>query len=503
MRRPGPIALSSFLASLVLVAALPALSGCSSATRPVVIGSKKFTESVVLAEMGARLVRQAGVEARRDDLGGTPALWLALTQGDVDCYPDYTGTIARQILKTDSPNLAAELAGHGIRISRSLGFRDNYALGMRRDVAAAYGVARTSDLRDHPELRYGFTHEFLDRPDGWPGLKRAYDLTATNVQGMNHTLAYRGLVEKAIDVTEMYTTDGEIAQYDLLALPDDKDFFPSYEAVWLYRADLAERRPEAVDWLLRLEGRVSETQMQRMNAAVQVEKRDEATVAAEFLQAELGLDAPPPEEDSRAGRILVTTGEHLLLVVPSLLAAVLVGIPLGIVAARRPMTGRIVLAAVSLLQTIPSLALLLFMIPVMMWLIGRGTGAPPAIAALFLYSLLPIVRNTHAGLLGIPRSLVESAEALGLPPLAVLRWVELPLAAGTILAGVRTAAVINVGTATLGGFIGAGGYGRPILRGIDKFDVPLMLEGAIPAAILAMTIEAAFGLLARAAPRGG
>ena len=370
---------------------------------------------------------------------------------------------------------------------------------MRKDVALPKGITKISDLRGHPELRFGFVHEFLDRPDGWPGVRRHYDLPQTNVQGMNHTLAYRALVERAIDLTEMYTTDGEIAQYDLLLLKDDRGFFPAYEAVWLYRADLAERHPAVVEQLRRLEGRISEAQMQRMNAAVQEGKREEGAVAAEFLRSELGVDAQT-SDGTLAQRVLATTGEHLLLVIPSLLAAVLVGVPLGVIAARRPRLGRVVFAVTGILQTIPSLALLLFMIPVMMWLVGKGTGAPPAIAALFLYSLLPIVRNTHAGLTGIPASLRESAEALGLPPLAVLWRIELPLATPTILAGVRTAAVINVGTATLGGFIGAGGYGGPILRGIDKFDVPLMLEGAVPAALLALVIEGLFELVERSVP---
>jgi osmoprotectant transport system permease protein len=490
------------LVTCALAASFAVQSGCTPATKPVVIGAKKFTESVILAEMGVHLARHAGASARRDDLGGTPALWLALRQGDIDAYVEYTGTIVRQILHAEPSDLAEALASHGVRISPPLGFRNNYALGMRKDVAAAKGITKTSDLRDHPELRCGFIHEFLDRPDGWPGVKRHYDLPQTNVQGMNHTLAYRALVEKAIDVTEVYTTDGEIAQYDLLVLPDDKHFFPAYEAVWLYRDDLVARHAAVVDELRRLEGRISESDMQRLNAAVQVDKQDEGIVAAKFLGSKLGL-VTRSAEGTLAARLLTTTGEHLLLVVPSLVAAVLVGVPLGVLAARRPALGRFVLAVAGLLQTIPSLALLLFMIPVMMWLVGRGTGAPPAIAALFLYSLLPIVRNTHAGLLGIPQSLRESAEALGLPSAAVLTRVELPLAAPTILAGVRTAAVINVGTATLGGFIGAGGYGRPILRGIDKFDVPLMLEGAIPAALLALAIEGLFGLIERAVPRHG
>ena len=484
------------------------LAGCSSGpVKPVVVGAKKFTESVILAEIGAQLARAAGADSRRDDLGGGPAIWLALKQGDIDVYLEYTGTITRQILKADPPELAPALAPYGVRISKSLGFRNNYALGMQKDVAAAKGITKISDLRTHPELRLGFVHEFLDRQDGWPGVKERYGLPQTNVQGMVHTLAYRALVEKAIDVTDMYTTDSEIVEYDLLQLTDDLGFFPNYEAVWLYRADLEARQPRVVEELRKIEGRISDAAMQRMNNRVQgARKEDERRVAADFLQQTLGIEtgvAAESADESLLRRLLDTTYEHLRLVIPSLLAAVLVAVPLGVIAVRRPGLGKFILGATGVIQTIPSLALLLFMIPVMMWLIGKGTGAPPAIAALFLYSLLPIVRNTYAGLTGIPASLLESAEAIGLPPWEILWRIELPLAAPTILAGVRTAAVINVGTATLGGFIGAGGYGRPILRGIDKFDVPLMLEGAIPAAILALAIEALFGLIERAIARRG
>ena len=134
-----------------------------------------------------------------------------------------------------------------------------------------------------------------------------------------------------------------------------------------------------------------------------------------------------------------------------------------------------------------------------------GIGATPAIVALFLYSLLPIVRNTHAGLAGIPAPLRESAAALGLPLSRPLRLVELPLAAGSILAGIKTAAVINIGTATLGALIGAGGYGEPILTGIRLDNFSLILEGAVPAALLALLVQAGFELverrLLRPAPR--
>ena len=486
--------MSRFIAITIAVT-VSFFAGCSP-TSTVVVGAKKFTESVILAELGARLAGEAGVPSRRDDLGGTPALWLALTQGDIDAYPEYTGTITRQILQADPPDLSAALADYGIRISKPLGFRNNYALGMRRDTAVSKGIRSISDLRRHPDLQLGFIHEFLDRPDGWPGVKRHYGLPQANVQGMNHTLAYRSLVEGAIDVTEVYTTDGEISQYDLLVLTDDLAFFPAYEAVWLYRADLKERHPEVVKQLLRLEGQISERAMQKMNAEVQQNKTGEGSVASDFLRQQLGIK-PSSGGPGMAARVFKASGQHLLLVVPSLLAAVMIGVPLGIVAASHARLGQFVLVAIGVIQTIPALALLLFMIPVMMWLVGQGTGAPPAVAALFLYSLLPVVRNTHNGLTGIPASTRESAEALGLPAWAVLWRVELPLASSTILAGVRTAAVINVGAATLGGFIGAGGYGEPILRGLDKFDIPLMLEGAVPAAVMAIAAETLFGLVER------
>lgn len=482
--------------SLLLV--MLAVSGCSAGgPKPVVVGSKQFTESIILGEMAAQLARQATPHVRRDDLGGTPSLWLALTQGDIDIYPEYTGTITREILQADPPDLSAALAEKGVRMSKPLGFRNNYALGIRKDIAAARGIRTISDLRSHPGLRFGFIPEFIDRPDGWAGLKVFYDLPQPTPQGMNHSLAYQALVEGSIDVMELYTTDAEIAIHDLLVLTDDRKFFPSYEAVWLYRVDLETRHPQVVAEIRRLEGQISEREMQQLNARVKRGEATESRAAADFLASKFGEPTHPVAEETLADRLWSTTVEHLKLVVPSLLAAVLVGVPLGIVAAHRPRLGQLLLAGTGIVQTVPSLALLMFMMPVTKYLIDQGTGPAPAIVALFLYSLLPVVRNTVTGLKEIPGSLRESAEALGLPAWTILWRIELPLAARTILAGIKTAAVINVGTATLGGFIGAGGYGRPILRGIDKFDVPLMLEGAIPAAILALLVQGFFELFER------
>jgi osmoprotectant transport system permease protein len=260
--------------------------------------------------------------------------------------------------------------------------------------------------------------------------------------------------------------------------------------VVLYREDLQQRAPEVVNSFRRLEDRIEEKAMVSMNARAKIEKVSESSIAAFFLAQNLGLHAQVQEVGWDA-RLLRHTRQHLFLVGLSLLAAVIIAIPLGVLAARKPRLGQGILGVTGVLQTIPALALLVFMIPLL------GIGAPPAIMALFLYSLLPIVRNTHAGLVGIPVELVESAEALGLPAGTKLWRIELPLASRSILAGIKTSAVINVGTATLGALIGAGGYGQPILTGIRLDDVGLILQGAMPAAILALTIQGFFDWVER------
>jgi osmoprotectant transport system permease protein len=460
----------------------------------VQVGSKVFTESVIVAEMATQLARTTGVEVvHRRELGGSRVLWDALLAGQIDVYPEYSGTLTQELIPGDAAGLPERARARGVVISRSLGFSDSYAIGMKRTVAQRLGLRTIEDLARHPELKLGFSNEFMDRKDGWPALRRAYDLPQRNVRGLDHDLAYRALAEGAVDATDIYTTDAEIAAYDLIVLDDVRHFFPEYEAVLLWRADVPE---SVVAALRRLEGRISAREMIEMNARVKLRHDPEARVAADFLRRSLGVSATARSE-GRASRIAARTVEHLELVAISLAAALIIAVPLGIVAARRPRAGQAVLGFVGLVQTIPSLALLVFMIPLL------GIGARPAIAALFLYSLLPIVRNTAAGLTGIAPEIRDSAEALGLPRFARLRLVELPIASPSILAGVQTAAVIDVGTATLGALIGAGGYGQPILTGIRLADLGLILEGAVPAAVLALFAQAFFELVGRAfVPRG-
>lgn len=498
----NPLAASSGVPSVWMRLLLVLLTAaCAPADAELRVGSKQFTESVILSETASQLIRHADVPVtHRAGLGGTRTLWGALLAGDIDIYPEYTGTIVQEILSDGSlagPRaIRAALAEYGVRMSAPLGFNNTYAVGMRRDRAKQLGIHSLSDLVAHPDLRLGFSSEFMDRGDGWPGLRAHYRLPQTDVRGLDHDLAYRGLQAGEIDATDLYATDAEIRYYDLIVLEDDRDYFPAYEAVWLYRAELAEQAPGALRALRRLEGRVSQAEMAAMNARAKLDGIPAVRVAADFVQREFRFESQV-KLPSAVDDFIRYTREHLLLVLSSLSAAVIVAIPLGIVAARRPRFGQIILSVTGIIQTIPALALLVFMIPLL------GIGGAPAIVALFLYSLLPIVRNTYTGLRGIPPQLSESAMALGLPAFSRLRLVELPLAMPTILAGIKTSAVINIGTATLGALIGAGGYGQPILTGIRLDDIGLILQGAVPAAALALLVQGAFELGERwLAPKG-
>ena len=467
----------------------------------VTVGSKAFTESVILGEMLSHLAGQSGATAiHQRQLGGTRVLWNALLAGEIDAYPEYTGTLLQEILASEQ--LASEQALHqalaerGLRMTKSLGFNNTYALGVTAPLAGQLELQNISDLRDHPQLVFGFGNEFMDRTDGWPGLRVHYQLPQTDVRGLDHDLAYRGLEGGALSVIDLYSTDAEIDYYQLHVLEDDLEFFPVYNAVIVYRAELAERAPAVVAGFERLAGRIDAATMSGLNARVKIGGEPEAGVAADAVGQLLGVTVNYRSQ-SAWQQFLQHTQAHLVLVAISLSAAIVIAVPLGVLAAKKPRLGHGVLAAVGVLQTVPSLALFVFMIPLL------GIGGPPAIAALFLYSLLPIVRNTYAGLQEIPRHIRESAQALGLSPAAQLRMVELPLATRSILAGIKTAAVINVGTATLGALIGAGGYGQPILTGIRLDDTALILQGAVPAAVLALVVQGVFeGVERYVLPRG-
>ncbi|MEM6561820.1 MAG: glycine betaine ABC transporter substrate-binding protein [Planctomycetota bacterium] len=469
--------------------------GCGDADDPVAIGSKTFAESAILASMLDELADEAGVDAQlRSGLGDSIICFKALERGEIDAYPEYTGTLIAELLAAedvDEATLEAVLAERGLGIAARIGFNNTYAIGVRRDIAEARNLRTISDLRDHPDLRFVVSTAFLDRPDGWPGLSATYDLPQTDVRGLDHSIGYAALNNGDADAIDVYATDAEIAAYDLVVLEDDLGHFPIYDALVLYRLDMNQRHPDVVAQWQRMDGLIDATTMSAANKRVVIDDQRESAVGAEVIAELLGLDrvAQPLERTAaiRARELLRWTGEHVLLTLVPMTGAILIAIPLGIAAAKNPTLGALVPSGVGVIQTIPSLALLILFVTML-----NKLGFLPAAIALTLYALLPIVRNTQAGIAGIAPDLIESARALGLSPTDRLLRVELPLALPSILAGIKTSAVITVGFAVLGAFVGAGGYGDPIFRGLRTDNMGLMLEGAIASAVLALLVGGLF-----------
>ena len=469
------------------------------AAEPVRIASKNSNESYLLSEIAAQLLESKGVAVeRRFGLGGTLIAFDALVAGEIDLYMEYTGTLSQAILKlgheASREAMNRRLEDDGLRLLRPFGFNNTYAIAVRRGQAQALGLARIGDLAGHPALKLVFSHEFLEREDGWPGLKRAYGLPL-RATGIEHALAYQAIAAGSVDVTDAYSTDGELLRHDLVLLEDDRKFFPQYLAAPLVRADVGAVVIEALETL---GDSLDDGAAQALNAAVVVDGLSFAEVAAGFL-AERGLAAGAVVAaggDDLWRSLAANTVQHLKLTLTALGAAVAVGLLLSLLIFRRAVAARLVVYFCGLLQTVPSIALLALMIPLF------GIGAAPAVVALFLYSLLPVVRNTVTALTTIDPSLLRVADAMGLSRREQIRHVYLPLSMPSVLAGIRTAAVINIDTATLAAFIGAGGLGDPIVTGLALNDVAFILQGAVPAALLAIATELAFEGVERVAVPG-
>ena len=477
------------------VAALFALP--AQAEEHVVVGSKRFTESYILGEVIAQTARQSGAAAEhRQGLGNSAVVVEALKTGAIDVYPEYLGTIEREILKlpTGSPTevVKAKLAEMGLAMGVPLGFTNSYALATTAAAARSQRLKSIADLRAHPSLRIAISQEFLGREDGWPGLSARYGLSQRPT-AIDHGLSYQALASDRIDVTDIYTTDAKITELGLVTLADDAAYFPRYDAVLLYRADLPGRAPNAWKHIAALEGKIDVKRMIDMNAEAELHGKGFPEIAANFLKGA----APAATTTTRrsiweatfGGDFWRLTHEHLTLVFVAVGIALLIGVPLGSAAAMSEGLGQGILGVVGVLQTIPSLALLAALIP----LLGR-IGTVPAIVALSLYALLPIVRNTATGLLQVSKGTREAAMALGMSPWQSWRLVRLPLAMPVIAAGVKTATVMTVGTATIAAFIGAGGYGERIAQGLALNDGTTLLAGAIPSALLALVGQALFEL---------
>lgn len=507
------------VAAVVLALGLGVMAHAQSASpaadgaRPVVVGSKPFGESYLLAELFAQMLEARGISVtRRFGLGGTEIAFPALQQGAIDVFPEYTGTGLLVILKaplvSDAAQVYATLAREfprrfDVRWLPPLGFENTYAMSVRTELAERLGLRTLSDFaKVSGDMRAGFTADFIGLPDGLPGLRAAYGLKPKTVSALAPAVKYQALVDGRVDIIDAYSTDGLLTRFPVTVLQDDQHFFPPYDAAAMVRGALARERPAAVAALSELSGRLDVARMRALNARVEVNGEPVAGVAHDALR-ELGLlgdGAATPPVATASGRdvslwrylwdrraaIGAMSARHLWLAGVSLLAAMIVGIAGG-VALSRTSLAEPVTRAVGLLQTVPGIALLAFMLPVL------GIGTAPAIAALFLYSLYPIARNTVTGVREADRGASAAAEALGMTPWQVLTWVRVPLAMPVIMAGVRTAAVINVGTATLAAFVGGGGLGDPIVSGLALADSRMVLSGAIPAAVLAVLVDVGLG----------
>jgi len=461
--------------------------------RPLVIGSFIDVEGRILGEMFAQLLEDRGVEVKRQlGLGGPTVCFEALKAGEIDLYPEYSGNIQAQMNRPHAlPYRALQQVTKetfGFELLDPLGFNNTYAFVVRTETAKKFHLKRISDLVSIPGLRYGLSHDFLRRFDGWPGLAKLYGIKATPL-GIDHGLSYQALAQKKVDLIDAYSTDGKLKKFDLVFLEDDRHFFPLYLAGPLIRPNIDKRAKEILG---ELTGKLSDEKMQSINALVELDGKSFAEAAEHFLrEADLLEQQRTLLVPRKWQELLQRTFTHIWLSAAALFLAMVIAIPLGILVYRFRFLAQPLLTFTSILQTIPSIALLAFMIPLF------GIGVKPAIIALFLYALLPIARNTTTALLSIDPVLKKVSLGMGLSSWQQLRYIEFPLSMPHILAGIRTAAVMTIGTATLAAFIGAGGLGEPIVAGLNLNNPAMVMEGAIPSALLAILTEYGFELLER------
>lgn len=448
------------------------------------------TEGRILAEIVSQIAETLGETTviRKHGMGGTGIVYESLKSRFIDLYPEYTGTLWKTVLKktptAQEKSLHDELAALGLNLSEPLGFNNTYALALRQEDAQKRNLHRISDLKSNLDLRAGFTPEFLKHPENLSALEKHYGFKLPHIRSLDHGLAYEAVAHSQIDLIDAYSTDGKIKRFGLKVLEDDQHFFPDYQAAFLVRADFPDLYPKTWKAIQKLRGSLSSDAMAGLNARAEIDRIPIPTIAHDFLQKSTSENQLSFVSRYINLELAETTAAHLFLVLVSMTAAIVVGIPLGIFSYLLPKPGKVILALCGVIQTVPSLALLCFMIP---WI---GIGVLPSLVALFLYSLLPIVRGAYSGLMEVNPRYREVSQAIGLHPRQTLFWILLPLGRGAIWNGICVSAVINVGTATLAAFIGGGGYGTYIVTGLALNDISMILNGAIPAAILALVLHA-------------
>ena len=485
--------------------------------RPVVVGSKAFSESIILGEITAILLEKKMNHPvrRKFNLGGTQVVFSSLKKDLIDVYAEYTGTGYSMILNLSGESHSEKIyhivnnqfqKKWGIVWSPAIGFNNTYALAVRENDFRFKNISAISSLHTiADELIYAAPHEFMERKDGHKQLVEKYQLKFKKVFSMSAGLMYSSLVKKKIDIAVVYSTDGRIRANQLKMLKDDKLFFPPYYVSLTAKLKTLNEIPALKKVFHIVENLITKEEMIDMNDQVDRLKRNPKAVARAFLQKKnilsSKISSSASGQKTRSDNsffslvweqrvyLLKLIKEHLFLTFAALILAVLFSVPAGILMTRSSKLTKIIFPVINTVQTIPSLAFLGFLIPLL------GIGMTPAVFVLFLYSLLPIIRNTYSGILDINPIYIEVSKGMGLNPFQILRYVELPLALPIIIAGVRTAVVVAVGTATLAAFIGAGGLGDPIFRGISTLNTQLILLGAVPAGLLAIGLDQMTGYI--------
>lgn len=472
--------LSGFIISLLLSVSL------SHASEPSRIGSKIFTEGYILSEILAVHLEKNNFSVQRlGGLGATGVTEAAMQNKEIDLIVDYTGGIAKSFLKENGPisipEINQRLQPLGFEISNSLGFNNTYALAVRKKWAEDNQVKKISDLKKMNRLEAAFTPEFTSRNENWINLRKVYGLNKIEVFQMDHQLAYESIKNENVQVIEAYSTDAKLREYDLVTLEDDLNFFPNYEAVIMTHLGWKYKNPEQWKVLKLLEGQITENQMIQMNGSVDLDKKSFNEVASSFLNVEAKSGSQILFFD-----ILKATQEHLVLVIIPVFIALIIGLPLAYVSYKIPQLQSVFGSIASIFQTVPSLAFLTLLIPLF------GIGTFPAIIVLSLYAILPIFISSLYGFKSIPETLHLTCYTLKLNPTFKLLRVEFPLALSGILAGVQTALITTVATATLAALIGSGGYGKKIIAGLAVNDMNIVLSGAIPSALMALIFQLIF-----------
>jgi osmoprotectant transport system permease protein len=457
----------------------------------VVVGSKSFSESVILAELASQWLEAHDIPVERKfNLGNTGIVAEALFQNNISFYPEYSGTLKESLLKIHSEeDYEKSLSEKKLMVTGSLGFENTYALAITKKLADRLSLRKISDLRNHPELKVGISHEFANREDGWPGLRQRYSLQFKAPSTMAHALSYEAIRTGSLDVIDVYTTDPLIDKLNLLVLKDDLNYFPKYDALYVGLKDFGQSSGKVWSLLKQLESQITVDEMIQLNKAVDLEKKDLSATVEQFLKSrKLGF-SKKETGNSQSSEFFMRLKEHLGLSLWSTLFAFLVGMPMGYLAYKIRNLGEIFSLFSALVQTIPSLALLCLLIPVF------GIGDFPSYISLFLYALLPIVLNSQLGFQQISQSHHEVSFALGLNLRKKFLWVEFPMAFPLILNGLHQATISTIGTATLASFIGAGGLGAYISSGLATNDLTLVMKGAVPVTLLALLFHLIFVLL--------